>query len=68
MLHLAAEPPSAAGCFFPTQCLCGIFLLTLYSMVWNWRILKAAPMFFYWPKLIAPVLSSTVFLFFLSNG
>ena len=27
-------------------------LLTPYSMVWDCRILRAGPMFFYWPKLL----------------
>ena len=37
--------------------------LILYSMVWNWRVLRARPMLFYWPKLPAIFLFSTVFSF-----
>ena len=34
------------------------------------RIPRAGPMFFYWPKLLYPILSSTIFpfFFFLSTG
>ena len=27
---------------------------SLYSMVWDWRVSRAGPMFFYWPKLLYP--------------
>ena len=40
----------------------GTILLTLYSMVWDWRVSRAGPMFFYWPKLLDPFSSSTTFL------
>ena len=33
-------------------------------MVWDWRVLRAGPMFFHRPKLLVPLLSSTVFKFF----
>ena len=48
---------------FPSQCLCGTILLTLYSMVWAWWVLRAGPMLFYWSKLLNPFLSSIVFPF-----
>ena len=37
MRHLATEPGSTAGLLFHSQCLSGTILLTLYSMVWDWR-------------------------------
>ena len=47
----------------PCQCLCGTILLTLYSMVCDWWVVKARRMLFHCPKLLTPFLSSTVFLF-----
>ena len=35
--------------------------LTLYSMEWYWNALRAGPMFFKWPKLLAYFMSSIVF-------
>ena len=29
-------------------------LLNPYSMVWDWRVSRAGPMLFYWPKLLYP--------------
>ena len=29
---------------FPSQCLCGTIFLTLYSIVWDWRVSRAGPM------------------------
>ena len=40
---------SKAGLLFPCQYLCGIILVTPYSMMWNWRVSRAEPMPFYWP-------------------
>ena len=63
LMHLlAAEPRSTAGCL--------TILDTLYSMVWDWRVLRSGPMFFYWPRLLAPfhVFYYFHFLFFLSFG
>ena len=40
MRHLAAEPRSAAGLLFSSLCPSGTILLTLYSMVWDWRGFK----------------------------
>ena len=44
--------------------------LAPFSMVWNWRVSRAGPMLFYWPKLLYPYYTSTIFpfLFFLSIG
>ena len=36
---LSAEPRSAAGRFFASQCPCETNLLTLHSMEWDWRVL-----------------------------
>ena len=54
MHRLAAEPRSSARLLFPSLCLCGMILLTPYSMVWDWRISRAGPMLFYWPKMLYP--------------
>ena len=54
MLHLAAEPRSAEGLLFSSQCPSGMILLTPCSMVWDWRVSRARPMFFDWPKLLYP--------------
>ena len=55
LMHLpAAEPRIISWLLFPSVCLCGTILLTLYSMVWDWRVLIAEPMLAYF-------LSSTVF-------
>ena len=65
MCLLAAEPRSTAGPLFPSQCPYGTILLTVYSMVWDWRVSIAGPILFYWPELLDPFLSLT--LFFLSR-
>ena len=62
MRHLAAEPRSTAGPLFPSQCPSGTILLTPYSMVWDWRVSRAGPMLFYWPKLLYPYYSLLLFL------
>ena len=71
MHRLAAEPCSTAGLLFPSRCPSGTILLTQYSMVWEWRVSRAGPMLFYWPKLLCPYYSLLLFfpfLFFLSIG
>ena len=60
---LSAEPRSAAGRFFASQCPCETNLLTLDSMEWDWRVSRAGPMLFYWPKRRYPFSSSTIFPF-----
>ena len=45
MLLLAAEPRSTARLLFPAQCLCCHFL-TLYSLVWDRRVLRIGTLFF----------------------
>ena len=69
-LLLPAEPRSSAEPLLPSKCPCGRILLTLHSMVWDWRISRAVPMLIYWPKRLYPFLSFTIFpfLFLLSNG
>ena len=37
---------------FPSRCPSGTILLTPYSIVWDWRVSRARPMLFYWPKLL----------------
>ena len=34
--------------------LSGTILLTPYSLVWDWRVSRAGPILFYWPKLLYP--------------
>ena len=44
--HLGAEPRNTTWLLFSSQCPSGTILLTPYSMVWDWRISRAGPMFF----------------------
>ena len=55
---------------FPSQCPSGTILLTLYSMVLNWRVSRAGPIFLHWPKLLDPLYLQLFvsFLFFRSIG
>ena len=46
---LAAELRITAGPLLPDHCPCGTIMLTLYSMVWDWRVSRAGPMLFYLP-------------------
>ena len=67
MRSLAAEPCSTAGLLFPSWCPSGMILLTLYSMVWDWRFSRAWPILLYWSKLLYPYYSLLLFFpFFLS--
>ena len=43
-----------------------MILLTPYSMVWDWRVSRALPMLFYWPKLLYPYYSLLLFFRFSS--
>ena len=63
MRPLAAKLSSTTGFLLPSQCLWGTILVTLYSMLWDWQVLRTGLMFFYWPKLLDPFLSCTVFPF-----
>ena len=47
MHRLAAEPCNIAGLLFPFRCPSGTILLTQFSMVWDWRVSRAGPMFFF---------------------
>ena len=63
------NPRSTAEPLFSSQYLCGTTLLTLHSMVWDWWVLRAAPMRFHWPKLLDPFFDFYCFsFFFLSVG
>ena len=64
MRRLAAEPRSTAGLLFPYQCPYGTILLTPNSMVWDWRVSRAGPMIFYWPKLLYRNYSLLLFFHF----
>ena len=50
-----------AGLLLSTHCPSGT---TPYSMVWDWRVSKAGPMCFYWPKLLYPYYSFLLFFIF----
>ena len=64
MRRLAADPSSTARVLFPSQCLSGTFLLTPYSMVWDWRVSRAGPMLYHLPKLLYPSYCLLPFFFF----
>ena len=61
MHRLAAEPCSTAGLLFPSRCPSGTILLTPYSMLWDWRVLRAGPMLLYWHKQLYPYYSLLLF-------
>ena len=63
MRLLAAERRRTVGFLSHSLHLCGTILLTLYSMVWDLRVLRPVPMIFFWPELLASFSSSTVFRF-----
>ena len=65
--HLTAERRSTAGFLFPSKCPSGTILLTPYSMVWDWRVSRAVPMLFHWPKLLYPYHSLLIFFPFPSS-
>ena len=46
---------------FLSRCSSGMILLTLYSMVWDWRVSRVGPMLLYWPKLLYPCYSLLYF-------
>ena len=46
---------------FPSRYLSGMILLTLCSMVWDWRVLRAGTMPFCWPSFSLRFLSSTFY-------
>ena len=54
---IANEPSSTAWLLFLAQYHYGTILVTLCSMVWDWRLLRAGPILLYWPTLLAPILS-----------
>ena len=43
---IGPAPRSIASPLFPSQCLCGTILLTLYSMVWDCRFQEQGPYLF----------------------
>ena len=54
MRLLAAEPRSNELLLLLCQYLCGLILVTPYSMVWDWRVSRAWSMPFYWPSCSLP--------------
>ena len=54
MRRSAAEALSTTGHLFLSKFPSGTILLTPYSIVFDWRVSRAGPMFFYWPKLLYP--------------
>ena len=61
--HIVIHMRLLSGPLFPSQYPCGTILLTLYSMVWDWRVSRAGQMLVYLPKLLYPFWSSTIFPF-----
>ena len=53
--------------FVHQVCPFGSILLTPCSMVWDWRVSRGGPMFFYWPKLLYPYYSLLLFFPFPSS-
>ena len=49
--YRTSQHRSTTGLLFTCQYLCGTILVTPYSMVWDWRVSRAGPTLFYWPKL-----------------
>ena len=47
MHRRATKHRSTAGLLFPPRCPSGTILLTAYSMVFDWLVSRAGPMFFY---------------------
>ena len=48
MSLLALEPSKTKKLSCHSQYLCGTIFLTLYSKVWDWRVLRAGSVRFYW--------------------
>ena len=68
MRLLAAEPRSAGELLFSSQSLCETILLTQYSMVWDWLVLRSGQCFFIGLTYLLPIVFSVFpFLFFLST-
>ena len=55
MRLLAAEPRSTAGHLFTSQWPCGMILLTLHSMVWDWRVFNSRVNVFFIGLLLKPI-------------
>ena len=53
--------------FICSRCPSGTILLTTYSMVWDWRVSRAGPMLFCWPKLHYPCYNLLLFFSFSSS-
>ena len=63
MRRLGTEPRRIAGIYSPLWTV----LLTPYSMVWDWRVLKAGILLFYWSKLLYPYYSLLLIFSFSSS-
>ena len=61
MRLLVVEPRSTAGLLFPSLYPCGMILLALYLMVYDWPFFSATPMIFYWNKLRVPLFCLLLF-------
>ena len=48
-----------------SHCLSGTISVTLYLMVWDWRVLRAEPMLSCWPNLLFLFVSNYFLFFFL---
>ena len=70
MRLLSAKPRNGAGLLLTCLYLCGIVLVTPYSMVWDWQVSGAGPMPFYWRSCSLPfgLIYGFPFLLFHSIG
>ena len=66
MRQLATEPHSIAGLLLTSRCPSGTILMTMYSIVWDWRVSRAGTMFFYWSNLLSPYYSLILYFTFSS--
>ena len=62
---LAVGLLSTAEHLCPSRRLFGTILVTLCLMVWNWRVLRAEPMLFFWPNLLFSLSKIVIPFFFL---
>ena len=62
---LSVELLSTVETLCPSQCLFGMILVTVYLMVWDWRVLRAESMLSCWLNLLLLFVSYCFLFFFL---
>ena len=69
-LYIHRRCANNAGLLFPSQYLHGTILLSMYSIMWDWRVLRAGPMFFLFSKAASSffIIYCFLFAFFLGAG